>query len=137
ARLSPEEVRLSRIGRFIWLRLDVHPAVRPRSRSITTNLVFRLATDPTSPFPSPPFREPPTHPPPPPSRNPQERAPSLVLQRPLEQRHRQRQRRHRKNRQINHVRNNRHQPRFLQQQRFESMHRIGKRIHFGNRPQPR
>ena len=50
ARLSPEEVRLSRIGRFIWLRLDVHPAVRPRSRSITTNLVFRLATDSTHPL---------------------------------------------------------------------------------------
>jgi hypothetical protein len=62
ARLSPEEVRLSRIGRFIWLRLDVHPAVRPRSRSITTNLVFRLATDPTYPLPSTrPFRELPTH----------------------------------------------------------------------------
>jgi len=62
ARLSPEEVRLSRIGRFIWLRLDVHPAVRPRSRSITTNLVFRLATDPTNPLPSTrPFRELPTH----------------------------------------------------------------------------
>jgi hypothetical protein len=45
ARLSPEEVRLSRIGRFIWLRLDVHPAVRPRTRSVTTNLVFRLSSD--------------------------------------------------------------------------------------------
>ena len=45
ARLSPEEVRLSRIGRFIWLRLNVHPEVRPRSRSVTTNLVFRLGTD--------------------------------------------------------------------------------------------
>jgi len=50
ARLSPEEVRLIRIGRFIWLRLDVHPELRPRTRSITTNLVFRLASD--SPRPS-------------------------------------------------------------------------------------
>jgi len=50
ARLSPEEVRLSRIGRFIWLRLDVHPELRPRTRSVSTNLVFRLASD--SPRPS-------------------------------------------------------------------------------------
>src|SRR5271157_1012033 len=59
------------------------------------------------------------------------------LHRPLKQRHRQRQRHHRKYRQINHVWSNRRQPRFLQQQRLESMHRIGKRIHLGNRPQPR
>ena len=45
ARLSPEEVRLSRIGRFIWLRLECQPELRPRTRSVTTNLVFRLATD--------------------------------------------------------------------------------------------
>jgi hypothetical protein len=45
ARLSPEEVRLSRIGRFIWLRLHVRAELRPRTRSITTNLVFRLSTD--------------------------------------------------------------------------------------------
>jgi hypothetical protein len=45
ARLSPEEVRLSRIGRFIWLRLDVHPEIRPKTRSVTTNLVFRLSAD--------------------------------------------------------------------------------------------
>src|SRR6266481_2214087 len=38
ARLSPEAVRLSRIGRFIWLRLDV----RIKTRSTVTNLVFRL-----------------------------------------------------------------------------------------------
>ncbi len=64
ARLSPEEVRLSRIGRFIWLRLDVHPESRPRTRSVTTNLVFRLATD--SPRPSARlFREVPPIPPPP------------------------------------------------------------------------
>jgi hypothetical protein len=49
ARLSPDEVRLSRIGRFIWLRLDVSPELRARSRSVTTNLVFRLATDPSRP----------------------------------------------------------------------------------------
>lgn len=58
ARLSPEEIRLSRIGRFIWLRLDVHPEVRPRTRSVTTNLVFRLATDSPRPLPfAHPFRE--------------------------------------------------------------------------------
>jgi hypothetical protein len=63
ARLSPDEVRLSRIGRFIWLRLDVHPESRPRTRSVTTNLVFRLATD--SPRPNTrPFRELPPSPPP-------------------------------------------------------------------------
>jgi len=49
ARLSPDQVRLSRIGRFIWLRLDVRtnlgPNAVPRARSITTNLVFRLPTD--------------------------------------------------------------------------------------------
>jgi Type II secretion system (T2SS), protein E, N-terminal domain len=48
-RLSPTEVRLSRIGRFIWLRLDVRPNFRPttqpRTSSATTNLVFRLSTD--------------------------------------------------------------------------------------------
>ncbi len=41
ARLNPDQVRLSRIGRFIWLRLDV----RSKTRAHTTNLVFRLATD--------------------------------------------------------------------------------------------
>ena len=52
ARLSPEQVRLSRIGRFIWLRLDVRPSSNPRSkpRCITTNLVFRLATDSPRPL---------------------------------------------------------------------------------------
>jgi len=47
ARLSPDQVRLSRIGRFIWLRLDVGTNLGPNalSRSITTNLVFRLPTD--------------------------------------------------------------------------------------------
>ena len=52
ARLSPDELRLSRIGRFIWLRLNVRAELRPRTRSITTNLVFRLATDSTRPLPS-------------------------------------------------------------------------------------
>lgn len=33
-RLNPEEVRLSRVGRFIWLRLKVH--------SVATNLLFCL-----------------------------------------------------------------------------------------------
>jgi hypothetical protein len=58
ARLSPEAVRLSRIGRFIWLRLDVHPGVRPRSCSVTTNVVFRLAVDSPRPISSTrPFHE--------------------------------------------------------------------------------
>jgi len=53
ARLSPEAVRLSRIGRFIWLRLDVHAGdTRSKPRPITTNVVFRLSTDSTRPFPS-------------------------------------------------------------------------------------
>jgi hypothetical protein len=52
ARLSPEQVRLSRIGRFIWLRLDVRPSSNPRSRPrcITTNLVFRLPPDSARPL---------------------------------------------------------------------------------------
>jgi len=49
ARLTPEAVRLSRIGRFIWLRLDARSHVRfgvdSRPRALTTNLVFRLPTD--------------------------------------------------------------------------------------------
>jgi hypothetical protein len=55
ARLSPEQVRLSRVGRFIWLRLDVNrdarPNARPKRRSNTTSLVFRLPTDSPSPIP--------------------------------------------------------------------------------------
>ena len=55
ARLSPEQVRLSRVGRFIWLRLDVNrdarPNARSKTRSNTTNLVFRLPTDSPSPLP--------------------------------------------------------------------------------------
>jgi hypothetical protein len=50
ARLSPEEVRLSRIGRFIWLRLHVRAELRPKTRSITTNLVFRLSSDAPRPL---------------------------------------------------------------------------------------
>jgi len=61
ARLTPEQVRLSRVGRFIWLRLDANRDVRsdvrldvrshsrsnirPKTRSIATNLVFRLPTE--------------------------------------------------------------------------------------------
>jgi len=58
ARLSPEEVRLCRIGRFIWLRLDVRAERLPRTRSITTNLVFRLPTESPRPLPfTRPFRQ--------------------------------------------------------------------------------
>jgi hypothetical protein len=65
ARLTPEQVRLSRIGRFIWLRLGVRSDARSKTRSITTNLVFRLQTDSPRPLPSPrPFRY--LHPAPPP-----------------------------------------------------------------------
>jgi hypothetical protein len=57
ARLSPGQVRLTRIGRFIWLRLNVGTAILssvlpnirtnalPKASSITTNLVFRLTSD--------------------------------------------------------------------------------------------
>jgi len=60
-RLTPEQVRLSRIGRFIWLRLDVgsnlRSGVHSKRRAITTNLVFRLPTDArTLPF-TRPFRQ--------------------------------------------------------------------------------
>ncbi len=71
ARLTPGQVRLSRIGRFIWLRLDVRgpvetgvvsaksgqalvsPPARSSAslRSIPTNLVFRLAADSPRHFP--------------------------------------------------------------------------------------
>ncbi len=50
ARLTPEQVRLSRIGRFIWLRLDVGAKARLQRRFITTNLVFRLSTDSLRPL---------------------------------------------------------------------------------------
>jgi len=42
SRLSPDSVRLSRVGRFIWLRLEVRFGVRSKTRTQTTNLVFRL-----------------------------------------------------------------------------------------------
>jgi len=70
ARLTPGQVRLCRIGRFIWLRLDVRTHVgtsapsassgqalarpaarRSASRSIPTNLVFRLSADSPRPLP--------------------------------------------------------------------------------------
>jgi hypothetical protein len=54
SRLSPEAVRLSRIGRFIWLRLDV-PS---KTRSTATNLVFRLPIESPRPLPfTRPFRD--------------------------------------------------------------------------------
>jgi hypothetical protein len=65
SRLSPEALRVSRIGRFIWLRLDVRAGIRAELPANTrskpcpnaTNVVFRLATDASRPFPSPrPFR---------------------------------------------------------------------------------
>ena len=57
SRLSPEALRVSRIGRFIWLRLDVRAHVRSKPCPIATNVVFRLATDASRTFPSPrPFR---------------------------------------------------------------------------------
>jgi len=62
ARLAPGQVRLCRIGRFIWLRLDVHRDLRSNSRSgprsIPTNLVFRLSADSARPLPfALPFRD--------------------------------------------------------------------------------
>lgn len=50
ARLSPEQVRLSRVGRFIWLRLDANRDARSKARSVATNLVFRLPTDSPRPI---------------------------------------------------------------------------------------
>jgi hypothetical protein len=58
ARLTPEQVRLSRVGRFIWLRLDVRSHDRSRfggqtkPHSVTTNIVFRLSSDSIRPLPS-------------------------------------------------------------------------------------
>jgi Type II secretion system (T2SS), protein E, N-terminal domain len=70
ARLNPEQVRLSRIGRFIWLRLEVASNVRSKTRSLTTNLVFRLSTDSPRPLPFPrPFRDLHHAPPPQPTRD--------------------------------------------------------------------
>ena len=61
-RLIPEQVRLSRIGSFIWLRLDVNRGLRPdanfgdrsKKRTSATNLVFRLSKDPPTPYRSSP-----------------------------------------------------------------------------------
>src|SRR6202140_2572919 len=65
ARLSPEAVRLSRIGHFIWLRLDVPAHVRSKPLPHATNVVFRLSTDSPRPLPPPrPFRQLITAPPP-------------------------------------------------------------------------
>jgi len=63
SRLSPEEVRLSRIGRFIWLRLDVRPDLRSKPRFIATNLVFRLPADSPRPIPFARPERPPAAPP--------------------------------------------------------------------------
>jgi hypothetical protein len=71
ARLSPEALRLRRIGRFIWLRLDVRTDVRTgvrtdvranvrsKLRPSATNVVFRLSTDSPRSLPSTtrPFRQ--------------------------------------------------------------------------------
>jgi len=48
ARLTPGQVRLSRVGRFIWLRLDTRTDARSKPRSIPTNVVFCLQTPPQS-----------------------------------------------------------------------------------------
>jgi hypothetical protein len=47
-RLSPEEIRASRIGSFIWLRLQAPPLLTRSSRShfATTNLIFCLRAKP-------------------------------------------------------------------------------------------
>ncbi len=50
-RLTPEQVRLSRIGRFIWLRLGARNDVRSKMGFKATNLVFRLPTEFPSPIP--------------------------------------------------------------------------------------
>ena len=82
-RLTPEQVRLSRIGRFIWLRLDLHHDARAdfrfnsrfvasanltsdarhRTRPSILNLVFRLPSEPPRMIP---FAQSQRIPPPPP-----------------------------------------------------------------------
>jgi hypothetical protein len=67
SRLSPGQVRLSRIGRFIWLRLDRAPKMgangfdanaHPDSGGMATNLIFRLANEsPRSANLTRPFRD--------------------------------------------------------------------------------
>lgn len=51
ARLTPRSVRLCRVGRFIWLRLELHSSARTRKRTKAMNLVFRLATEAPRPIP--------------------------------------------------------------------------------------
>lgn len=46
ARVSPDEVRLTRIGRFIWIRIKV--------RSAPTNILFRLTGESSHPRPDSP-----------------------------------------------------------------------------------
>src|ERR1700688_3599579 len=73
ARLSPGQVRLSRVGRFIWLRLDVNSneravgesnsqrsietAVRFKPCPIATNLIFRLSAESSKPLATRAFRD--------------------------------------------------------------------------------
>jgi hypothetical protein len=67
ARLSPGQVRLSRVGRFIWLRLDRTPKTganglesnaHPSPLGMATNLIFRLANEsPRSAVLTRPFRD--------------------------------------------------------------------------------
>jgi len=73
ARLSPGQVRLSRVGRFIWLRLDVNSngramgagntqrsvetAVRFKPCAIATNLIFRLSAESSKPLATRAFRD--------------------------------------------------------------------------------
>ncbi len=47
ARLNPEDVRLSRVGRFIWLRL--------KARSALTNVLFCLQANSPQPYPARPL----------------------------------------------------------------------------------
>jgi Type II secretion system (T2SS), protein E, N-terminal domain len=63
SRLSPEQVRIARIGKFIWLRLEPSQNISHNRgqnagrKAATTNLVFRLPTEP-SPVPiTRPFRQ--------------------------------------------------------------------------------
>ncbi len=63
ARLSPEQVRLVRIGKFIWLRLEAPRAAAQNrrhdsgSKTALTNLIFRLPTEPVAVPITPPFRQ--------------------------------------------------------------------------------
>jgi CheY-like chemotaxis protein len=73
ARLSPGQIRLSRVGRFIWLRLDVNSngramgasnaqrsvetGVRFKPCPIATNLIFRLSAESSKPLATRAFRD--------------------------------------------------------------------------------